>query len=166
MKFIISDNEHDLDITKADENTLFSKAELFNLSPDELIEIKDKMKSISANIDRIKAQAQYNAENSIATIDGIPTKDRELEEVKELDKAEIIQICTDWAVDEFSLQYKDGEYLPNSCYSIEVVTKEVAESNDKDFNSDLSVDEIKTYKVGEILSYYTKLDDKYYFRFM
>ena len=170
MKFTISNDEHDLNITNASEEMLFSKAELFNLSPDELIEIKDKMQSISDNMDKIKAQAQYNADHSIAILsDGTPTKEQELKDVKELDKAEVVNVGTDWAVDEFIFLYADNTYLPNSCCHIEVVTEEIAESNDMDWitgTPEISLEERKTYKVGEVLSDYTKLDDKYYFKFM
>ena len=51
---------------------------------------------------------------------------------------------------------------------LEVVTKEVAESNDRDFLSNKSEEELKDYYVGDgDYSYYTKLaGTEYYFRFM
>lgn len=70
-----------------------------------------------------------------------------------------IDLCN--ANDEFYVE--NGN---NNLY-LEVVTEEVAEMNDHDFLSNKSVEELKTYKVGETLSYYTKLaDTDYYFRFM
>lgn len=51
---------------------------------------------------------------------------------------------------------------------LEVVTKDIAESNDRDFFSERTEEEIKNYRVGDgYYSYYTKLaDTEYYFRFM
>lgn len=62
MKFIVSNDEIDLDITKLNENSLCGNADNFGLQPEELIEIKDKMKSVSKNMDVIKRQAQWNAD--------------------------------------------------------------------------------------------------------
>lgn len=68
------------------------------------------------------------------------------------------------ANDEFYLETSSNRI--NAIY-LEVVTKEIAELNDKDFLSDKSVEELKEYKLGEVYSYYTKLaDTEYYFRFM
>lgn len=70
-----------------------------------------------------------------------------------------VDICS--ANDEFYIE-NGAEFL-----YLEVVSKEIAEMNDHDFLSNKSVEELKTYKVGETLSYYTKLTDTdYYFRFM
>ena len=59
---------------------------------------------------------------------------------------------------------------PQEDIYLEVVTKEIAESNDNDFLSDVSAEELQkeNYKVGDgNYSYYTKLaDTDYYFRFM
>lgn len=170
MKFIVSNDEIDLDITKLNENSLCGNADNFGLQPEELIEIKDKMKSVSKNMDVIKRQAQWNADHSITiSSNGVPTKAKELREVKELDRVGKIQVDTDCASDEFLFLYDDNEILPNSCCNIEVVTPEVAESNDNDWldgEPEISLEERKTYKLGEVLSDYTKLDNKYYFKFM
>lgn len=169
MKFIVSNDENELDVTNASEDLLKSKDSLFRLEPNQLVEIQDKMKSIRDNFDVVKKQAQWNAENSIAMLDGKPMKEQELKDVKELGKVEIIELGTDWAIDEFLFKTGEDVILPNTCNSIEVVTKEVAESNDMDWitgTPEISLEERKTYKVGEILSDYTKLDNKYYFKFM
>ena len=169
MKFIVSNDENELDVTNASEDLLKSKDSLFRLEPNQLVEIQDKMKSIRDNFDVVKKQAQWNAENSIAMLDGKPMKEQELKDVKELDKVEIIELGTDWAIDEFLFKTGEDVILPNTCNSIEVVTKEIAESNDMDWitgTPEISLEERKTYKVGEILSDYTKLDNKYYFKFM
>lgn len=149
---------------------IVSKDSLFQLEPNQLVEIQDKAKSIRDNFDVIKKQAQWNAENSIAILsDGTPTKEQELKDVEELDKVEIILLDANYEVDEFDFLYANGKCLPSSCFHIEVVTKEIAESNDMDWitgTPEISLEERKTYKVGEILSDYTKLDNKYYFKFM
>ena len=65
-----------------------------------------------------------------------------------------IQIAS-WAMDEFLFKYADDSILPNSVRSIEVVTPEVAESNDIDWitgTPEISLEERKTYKLGEVLS--------------
>lgn len=72
----------------------------------------------------------------------------------------------DSANDEFYIG-RIGSNAQEDIY-LEVVTKEVAEGNDRDFLSDKSVEELKDYYVGDgDYSYYTKLaDTEYYFRFM
>ena len=71
----------------------------------------------------------------------------------------------DSANDEFYIG-KAGSNPQEDIY-LEVVTKEIAEDNDREFLRDISEEELKTYKLGEVLSYYTKLaDTDYYFRFM
>ena len=72
----------------------------------------------------------------------------------------------DSANDEFYIG-RIGSNAQEDIY-LEVVTKDIAESNDRDFLSDLSVEERKQYSLADgVYSYYTKLaDTEYYFRFM
>lgn len=72
----------------------------------------------------------------------------------------------DSANDEFYIG-RTGSNAQEDIY-LEVVTKDIAESNDRDFLSDKSKEELKDYYVGDgDYSYYTKLaDTEYYFRFM
>ena len=76
-----------------------------------------------------------------------------------------ILVDLDSANDEFYV----GLSEPNSEEDIylEVVTKEVAESNDRDFISG-NIEALKNYSLADgVYSYYTKLaDTEYYFRFM
>lgn len=83
------------------------------------------------------------------------------------------QITVDFsnALDEFYLENScDEEGAYSGSIPLEVVTKEVAEGNDKDWlrgDTMYSDEEKKTYKVGEVLSDYTKLGDtEYYFKFL
>ena len=77
-----------------------------------------------------------------------------------------ILVDLDSANDEFYVG-RIGSNAQEDIY-LEVVTKEVAESNDRDFLSDLSVEERKQYSLADgVYSCYTKLaDTEYYFRFM
>ena len=77
-----------------------------------------------------------------------------------------ILVDLDSANDEFYIG-RVGSNAQEDIY-LEVVTKDIAESNDRDFLSDLSVEELKSYSLADgINSYYTKLaDTEYYFRFM
>lgn len=164
MKFILTDsNTIRINLHKG-YDTLAEEIKETDISLKEVLLIKDKMKSIVKNIDTVKKTAKSNADNSRAVDStGKSLKDREQKEIKELDKIEIIELDTSWAMDEFLFRYADDSILPNSCCSIEVVTKEVAEGNDKDFDATTEED----YKVGEGLSYYRKLGDSgYYFRFL
>ena len=163
MKFILTDNDTIRINLHKDYNTLAEEIRGTSISLKEVLLIKDKMKSIKKNIDTVKKIAKSNADNSRAVdSNGKSLKNREQKEIKELDKIEIIELDTSWAMDEFLFRYADDSILPNSCCSIEVVTKEVAEDNDKDFDATE-----EGYKVGEGLSYYRKLGDSgYYFRFL
>ena len=83
-----------------------------------------------------------------------------------------ILIDLDWAIDEFYIEFKEpieiskgGYSIPNKSKSIhvEVVTKEVAESNDSDFG----VTSEDGYEVGGANSYYTQIGDTdFYYREM
>lgn len=68
------------------------------------------------------------------------------------------------AIDEFSLLTYDGDYIGQ----IEVVTKEVAKENEKDFVNEengYSKDDVDSYEVGGCLSVYKKLGESdYYYR--
>ena len=83
-----------------------------------------------------------------------------------------IAIDLDWAIDEFYIEFKEpieiskgGYSIPNKSKSIhvEVVTKEVAESNDSDFGVTFE----DGYEVGGTDSYYTQIGDtNFYYREM
>lgn len=77
-----------------------------------------------------------------------------------------ISVDLDSANDEFYIG-KEASFRMTDIY-LEVVTKDIAENNDRDFLSDKSEEELKDYYVGDgDYSYYTKLaDTEYYFRFM
>ena len=79
---------------------------------------------------------------------------------------DLVTVDLDSANDEFYIG-RVGSNAQEDIY-LEVVTKDIAESNDRDFLSDLSVEELKSYSLADgINSYYTKLaDTEYYFRFM
>ena len=70
------------------------------------------------------------------------------------------------ASDEFYIESEDKNYI----IPIEVVTKEVAEENDKEllnYYSQCSKKDKSEYKLGEVLSDYTKLGKtEYYFKFL
>ena len=84
-----------------------------------------------------------------------------------------ITVDTNNAIDEFYLavekpiviRYWDGEPVYSNEINIEVVTEEIATSNDEDFLEDFDED---TYKVGEADSYYRLVGEvegtKYYYR--
>ena len=78
--------------------------------------------------------------------------------------ADQISVDTCSANDEFYIE-QGAEYL-----YLEVETEEIAQLNDNDFLSDVSVEDLKkeNYHLGDgNYSYYTKLaDTNYYFRFM
>lgn len=76
-----------------------------------------------------------------------------------------ILVDLDSANDEFYIG-RIGSNAQEDIY-LEVVTKEVAESNDRDFLSG-DVEALENYSLADgVYSYYTKLaDTEYYFRFM
>ena len=69
------------------------------------------------------------------------------------------------ANDEFYLEHENGtEYV-----TVEVVTREVAEENDREFLRDIhyTEEDRDSYVLGEVMSDYTKLGGtEYYFKFM
>ena len=77
-----------------------------------------------------------------------------------------ILVDLDSANDEFYIG-KEASFRMTDIY-LEVVTKEIAEANDRDFLSDKTDEELKNYSLADgVYSYYTKLaDTEYYFRFM
>lgn len=113
-------------------------------------EIIEKMYVIEDNLDFLLKEYEKQYPNEITT-----TRIHQFTNTKEI-------LCDlDSANDEFYFYEND---LENSIY-IEVVTKEIAELNDKDFLR--GEEEQDNYKLGETYSYYTKLaDTEYYFRFM
>lgn len=170
MKLILVDDNEDRINLRQSKTNLIETLKSSNLKEDELLLIKDKMISISKNIDVIKAVAKELARTSKAIdSNGKPLKYKEQRAVKELDKVGIVELDTSWAMDEFIFKYSNDNTLPNFFNCIEVVTPEVAESNDMDWitgTPEISLEGRKTYKLGEVLSDYSKLDDKYYFKFM
>ena len=135
-----------------------------------LASIVNKMEAIENNIPVLYEQAKLEAKRTEATEDGEPVNEKWSNEAEELFNVGIVGVDLHYAVDEFLLRYNDNIVLPNSCSAIEVVTKEVAEENDKCWitgTPELSEEDRKNYKVGEILSDYRKLGDSgYYFKFM
>ena len=180
MKFYLSDCEHQdiqLDPTKISNqlemakvlekgNNLFG----FYLKSDEVLEMLKKMQAITENLKVLKEEAIIEGARATATIDGVPMSDTYVKEALEINKVQAVKVDTDMAYDEFLLCYNKNKYLPNSCYHVEVVTKEIAEENDMNWitgTPELSEEDRKNYKVGEILSDYRKLGDSgYYFKFM
>ena len=131
---------------------------------DEVQEMLYKARAIAENLDVLEKQAYQEGKDTQAEIDGKPVNEQWVQESKEIPDTKRILIDIDCAYDEFYLMHDKDNLLPNSCNSVEVVTKEVAESNDRDM--DATEDE-ENYKVGEGLSYYRELGDSgYYFRFM
>lgn len=132
---------------------------------DEVQEMLNKAQAIAQNLDVLEKQAYQEGKETQAEINGKPMNNRYMQESKEIPKTKRILVDVDTAYDEFILMYNKDKTLPNSCYYVEVVTKEVAEYNDRDMGEDIEDEE--NYKVGECLSYYRKLGDSgYYFRFM
>ena len=129
-----------------------------------------KMEAIENNIPVLYEQAKLEAERSTATEDGEPVNEKYSRDAEDLFIVGKISVDLHMACDEFLLKYSDGLILPNSCCSVEVVTKDVAEENDMCWitgTPELSKEDRKNYKVGEILSDYRKLgDSEFYFKFM
>lgn len=169
MKFILSDGDNLYLNLRKNQDRLEQILENNNYPDlaDVVATFKDKMRAIKKNMSVIKAVAIENAQNSIAVINGVSTKKQELKDTNELDKVNVIELDVSWAYDEFVFKI-DNEFLPNSCGSIEVVTKKVAEANDKELLQDsyYTDEDRANYKVGEGASQYSKLDDTYYFRFL
>ena len=135
-----------------------------------LASVVNKMEAIENNLPVLYEQAKLEAKRTDATEDGEPVNEKWNKEAEDLFIVGSIGVDLHWAIDEFLLRYTDGIILPNSCCSVEVVTKEVAEENDMCWitgTPELSEEDRKNYKVGEILSDYRKLGDSgYYFKFM
>lgn len=120
-------------------------------------QIYDKMASILANLERIEEVA----------IEQARTETEKVVISQGFFSVDEVQIDLDNAYDEFYF-LSNGEYLNNICCHIEVVTPEVAEENDREWLRDSAyTDEDRaSYKLGEVMSDYSKLSDKYYFKFM
>ena len=169
VEIIMSDsNNHDINIEKDFEKAVERLYEVDKVfTRDEVQEMLNKAQAITENLDVLQRQAYKEGEDTHAMLDGEPLNEQFKQDSKEIPNTRRILIDIDMAYDEFYLMYDKDKFLPNSCCSVEVVPKEVAESNDKDFNYDLSAEDKRNYKVGEILSYYRKLGDSgYYFRFL
>ena len=169
IEIIMSNSENDdINIEKDFGKAVEKLQEVDKLfARDEVQEMLNKAQAITENLDVLQRQAYQEGEDTQATRDGKPLNKQYMKDSKEIPNTRRVLIDIDMAYDEFYLMYDKDKFLPNSCCSAEVVPKEVAESNDKDFNYDLSAEDKKNYKVGEILSYYRKLGDSgYYFRFL
>lgn len=165
IEIIMSDsNKNDINIETNFEEAvemLYAVDKVF--TRDEVQEMLYKARAIAENLNTLEAEAYKEGEETVATLDGEPLNKRFMQEAKEIKNVKRILIDIDVAYDEFYLMYDKNNFLPNSCRNVEVVTKEVAEGNDKDFDATTE----EGYKVGEGLSYYRKLGDSgYYFRFL
>ena len=164
IDLILSNNENcnvnmETDFEKAVEE-LQKVDKLF--ARDEVQEMLYKAQAIAENLDVLEKQAYQEGKDTQAELDGEPLNERYMKESKEIPNTKRILVDIDMAYVEFHLMYDEDRFLPNSCGYVEVVTEEVAESNDRDMDA---IEE--GYKVGEGLSYYRKLGDSgYYFRFM
>ena len=166
IEIIMSDsNDNDIDIEKDFEKAVERLYEVDKVfTRDEVQEMLYKARAIAENLDVLEKQAYQEGKETQAEIDGKPMNEQWIQDSKEIPNTKRILIDIDCAYDEFYLMHDRDNLLPNSCNSVEVVTKEVAESNDRDM--DATEDE-ENYKVGEGLSYYRELGDSgYYFRFM
>ena len=138
--------------------TFISNSDTFmtSLNYDESSTIYNRMSHVVLHLNRIQEVAREQARNQ-----------EEIKEADELYNVDEVQCDLDNAFDEFYLLSND-KYLPNTCCHIEVVTPEVAEENDKVWLNDINyTDEDRaSYRLGEVMSDYSKLDDKYYFKFM
>ena len=168
IEIIMSNSENcDINIEKDFEQAVEKLQEVDKLfARDEVQEMLYKAKAIAENLNVLERQAYLEGEETQAMLDNKPLNEQYMKDSKEIPNTRLVLIDIDCAYDEFYLMYDKDKFLPNSCCSVEVVTKEVAESNDKDMDAIGDEDE-KNYKVGEILSYYRKLGDSgYYFRFL
>lgn len=166
IEIIMSDsNDNDINIEKDFEKAVERLYEVDKVfTRDEVQEMLYKARAIAENLDILEKQAYQEGKETQAEIDGKPMNEQWIQDSKEIPNTKRILIDIDCAYDEFYLMHDKDNLLPNSCNSVEVVTKEVAESNDRDM--DATEDE-ENYKVGEGLSYYRELGDSgYYFRFM
>lgn len=113
-------------------------------------EVMEKMYAIGDSLDFIIDEFQRQFPNEITS------------QVLSVKYAKQITLDTCNAIDEFYIE--NG----NAYLYIEVVAKEVAQFNDKEYLSDVSAEELKEhYQVGGKYSYYTKLGNtKYFFRFL
>ena len=168
IEIIMSNSENcDINIEEDFEKAVEKLQEVDKLfARDEVQEMLYKARAIAENLDVLEKQAYQEGKDTQAKIDGEPMNDRYMQDSKEIPNTKRILVDIDMAYDEFYLMHDKDNFLPNSCNYVEVVTKEVAESNDRDMDS-VGDEDKKNYKVGEILSYYRKLGNSgYYFRFM
>ena len=166
IEIIMSDsNDNDINIEKDFEKAVERLYEVDKVfTRDEVQEMLYKARAIAENLDVLEKQAYQEGEETQAMIDGKPLNEQYMQDSKEIPNTKRILVDIGMAYDEFYLMHDKDNFLPNSCNYVEVVTKEVAESNDRDM--DATEDE-ENYKVGEGLSYYRELGDSgYYFRFM
>ena len=135
-------------------------------SREDLIEVEEKFKVLNENIyNMVFHKPTYSDKNMLIS--------EETYLIGELNtKVTDIVVDLDWAIDEFYIEFeepieisKGGYSIPNKSTSIhiEVVTKEVAEMNDDDFEATSEDD----YEVGGTNSYYTQIGDtNFYYREM
>ena len=166
IEIIMSDsNDNDINIEEDFEKAVERLYEVDKVfTRDEVQEMLNKAQAITENLDVLEKQAYAEGKDTIAVLDGKPLNEQYMQDSKEIPSTKRVLVDIDCAYDEFYLMHDKDNFLPNSCNSVEVVTKEVAESNDRDM--DATEDE-ENYKVGEGLSYYRGLGDSgYYFRFL
>ena len=171
MKYNLENKEFELELAKnLEEIEEILKENGKTYIVEELPLIYEKFKAIKDNMHTIKQVALQNAEQSTVILeDGTPTREQEIKDTEALDTVESISLDLDWAYDEFFFKNKADEPLPSSCSLIEVVTREVAEENDLEYlkvDDRFTKEDIEHYKVGEVLSEYSKLTDKFYFKFL
>ena len=135
-------------------------------SREDLIEVEEKFKVLNENIyNMVFHKPTYSDKNILIS--------EETYLIGELNnKVTDIVVDLDWAIDEFYIEFeepietsKGGYAIQNKSKSIhvEVVTKEVAISNDSDFGVTFEDD----YEVGGSNSYYTQIGDtNFYYREM
>ena len=113
----------------------------------------------SDEVDNILVTMQYLADNY-----NVLKNDDKNDDIQcyntDLDNIKSIECDTASAVDEFYIVDSN-----NNSISIEVVTAEVAERNDRDFLRD--DEQLNDYKLGKTWSYYTPLNGtEYYYRLL
>ena len=136
------------------------------LTPKDLQSISEKMHALANNMYYITfTKNTYNENNLLIGSENFEIADLRANPIS-------IIVDLDMAYDEFYIEFDEpietskGGTIQNKSYTLhlEVVTKDVAEENDRDF---LGADFTDSYKVGENDSYYLPIPNtKYYYREM
>ena len=126
------------------------KQELFGEIALKMYAIRDNMKFIYETLEKQYPNDEVLKENEVSML---------------VYNTQNIVVDLGNANDEFYLEHENGtEYV-----TMEVVTKEIAEENDREWLRDVHYtdEDRKSYVVGEVMSDYTKLGStEYYFKFM